>query len=505
MFNIQELSRETLAQLQKSVQTQGYFANSGIQGYDLSGLTSLVPVNVPARNNTSAFPRTTAPEGNQVAVWRALLNVNANQSDAAVGTDQAGTMTDFQEQDVFAPYRVLAKASRVTLDAIAVAKGFADVLAVSEIQTLNQLFISQDIHIINSQNWALSAPSTPTLTTAASGGSITASTAVYVKCAARSGANYFVGYASVNGTAATTSGNSVASSAGNITVGSVGNANTVTASVPAVKGAAAYDWYVGTSSSQFYYTTTTIAQVTITAVPTAAQAVPTTLPLLSTLAPPSTPPTADTSAAANNWYNGIVASSLGDYGSAGPVTPGSGTPSNATFIDNGGNALQLSGGGIDVLDKINDDIWAQVQMSPTAYMVNSQQGDEISKLILSSSSATTFLPPTDADARTNLAGGGFIGRYVNRAAGGVPVPIEVHPHVAPGTIIGRTDRVPFPGSNIGSVFEVRTLFDTMRFNYAAALSNGTLGGGPRFDYEIRSYETLVNRAPLAQAVACNIA
>jgi hypothetical protein len=138
-------------------------------------------------------------------------------------------------------------------------------------------------------------------------------------------------------------------------------------------------------------------------------------------------------------------------------------------------------------------------------MMNSLQGDEISKAILASSSATTFLPPTDADARTNLAGGGYIGRYINRAAGGVPVAIEIHPRMAPGTIYARCDRVPFPGSNIGSVFEVRCQYDTMRFDYAANYTANTLGGGPRYDYEIRSLETLVNRAPVAQCVASNIA
>jgi hypothetical protein len=137
-------------------------------------------------------------------------------------------------------------------------------------------------------------------------------------------------------------------------------------------------------------------------------------------------------------------------------------------------------------------------------MINSAQADEISKQILSSSSATTFLPPTDADARTNLAGGGYIGRYINRAAGGVPVMLEVHPRVAPGTIIARTDRVPFPGSNIGSVFEVRCQYDTMRFDYAANFNSGVVGGGPRYDFEIRSMETLVNRAPVAQAIVENV-
>jgi hypothetical protein len=483
------ISEETLQQIAKSIQSSGFFAQSGIQGVDLSGLVSLVPVNVPARNNTSAFPRTKATEGALKAQWRALVNVNTSQTDAAVGWDFAGSMVDFEEIDVYAPYQPLAKAGRVTLDQVAVAQGFADALSVAEIQVLNILFLMQDIHMINGQSWALSTPATPTLTTATTGGSIAASTAVYVKVAARSGANYYLG------------GNSTASTGANITVGSGTSTNTVTASIAAVQGAVAYDWYVGTSATQFYYTTTTVANVTITAVPTAAQAVPN-LQLISTTAPPSTAPTANTSNNAN-WYNGLLAANLGDYGTAGMVTPGTGTSSQVTWIDNGGNAPQGSGASIDILDKINDSLWASSQLSPTAYMMNSAQGDEISKLILGSSASTTFLPPTDADARTNLAGGGYVGRYVNKAAGGVPVTIEIHPHVAPGTIIARTDRVPFPGSNIGSVHEIRCLIDTMRFNYSAALASGQ-GGGPRFDFELRSVETLVARAPVAQAVAVDI-
>ncbi len=484
--DFEQMTGETLEILRKA-QTSGVLVSTGVQGVDLSGLVSLVPVNVPARNNTSAFPRVIAGMGSQTALWRSLQNINASQPNAAVGVDYAGAMTEFDEQDVFAPYKVLAMAGRVTLDAVAVARNYADALAVAELQTLNQLFIAQDCYIINGQAYALPAASTPTLTTAATGGSIAASTAVYVKVAARSGLNYFYG------------GSGVASAAANVTTGATAT-NTVTASIPAVEGAVAYDWYVGTSGSQFYYTTTTVATATFTFVPTAAQALPK-LPLLSTVAP-TTPPTVDTSYSGNS-YNGVMAANLGDYGSTGPVTPGTGTPSGVTWKDWGGNAPALSGGGVDVLDSINDALWASVQLSPTAYMVNSEQGDEISKLILGSSSALTYLPPTDADARTNLAGGGYVGRYVNRAAGGVPVAIEVHPRVAPGTIIARTDRVPFPGSNIGTVHEVRCQYDTMRFDYAANLASGA-GGGPRFDFEIRSNETLVARAPVAQAIYSNI-
>ena len=502
--NLEELTQETLA----IKNTSGILVSTGLQGVDLSGFTSLVPVNVPARNNTSAFPRVIAGEGSQVATWRTWININSSQYSAAVGRDYAGSMTQFLEQDVYAPYEPVAKAGRVTLDAVAFARNYADALAQAELQTLNQLFIAQDDYIINAQAWSVGTPSTPTLVTATTGGTIAASTTLYVKVAARSGVNYFEG------------GSSIASTAASATTTSTTSTGAVTASVTggAIKGAVAYDWYVGTSSgTTYYYSTTTTTSVTITSVPTAAQALPTTLALLSTLlpgvgcAPLAIPPTAGNGQAptgdtsySSNYYNGLIASTLGDYGSTGPVAPGGGTASGATFIDNGGNAPALSGGGIDILDKINDNLWASVQLSPTAYMINSAQADEISKQILSSSSATTFLPPTDADARTNLAGGGYIGRYINRAAGGVPVMLEVHPRVAPGTIIARTDRVPFPGSNIGSVFEVRCQYDTMRFDYAANFNSGTVGGGPRYDFEIRSMETLVNRAPVAQAIVENV-
>jgi hypothetical protein len=504
---IERATAETLEALRKA-ESAGILVSTGIQGVDLSGLVAQVPVNVPARNNTSAFPRVIAGEGSQTATWRALLNINSKQTDAAVGFDYAGTLASVDEQDCFAPYRVLAKGGRVTLDAVAVARNFADALAADELQTLNQLFIAQDLHIINSQGWSLGTSAElgkPTLVQKATGGTV-GEEEIEVKFVARSGADYFT----VEKEASPKAGGSLVSEGKILKVTEGAGAASVTASVKAVKGAVAYDWYVGKKAGKlYYYTTTTVASVLITKVPTGAEPLPTTLPLLSSATPYASTEakeaatTKDTSYS-ENWYNGVIASILGDYGTTGPVTPGKGTSSGATFIDYGGKALEGAGASVYLLDEINDQLWASTQQTPTAYMVNSLQADEISKLILDGTGATTFLPPTDADARTNLAGGGYIGRYINKAAGGVPVQIEVHPRVAPGTIIARTDRVPYPGSNIGSVYEVRCQYDTMRFDYAA--NRGTsIGEGPRYDYEIRSVETLINRAPAAQAVACNIA
>jgi hypothetical protein len=506
VLDVEQITKETIAAVKKS--SEGIMAGTGIQGVDLGGQIALIPVNVPARNNTSAFPRVIAGEGSQTATWRALLNINSQQTDAAVGMDFAGSLAKFEEQNCFAPYRPLAKACRVTLDAVAVARNWADALAIGKLQTLNQLFIGQDMHIINSQAWPLTVPSAPTLVGSETGGHIKKTVEVSVAVAARSGANYFTGTELSTGVFG--SGSTQASSLTTVEAGTTEETCSVTASIAAIKGAVAYDWYVGAKGGTlYYYTTTTTAQVTITKVPTGAEALPK-LPLLSAALPAISTAALtartlkDTSYSATKWYNGLIASILGSYGATGPENPTSGTPSGATFIDWGGNVISGSGSSIPLLDQINDEVWSSVQLSPTAYMVNSLQGDEISDLLLGSGIATTFLPPTDAAARTNLAGGGYIGSYVNKAVGGVQVPIEVHPHVAPGTIIARTDRVPFPGSNIGSVFEVRCQYDTMEFMYSANYNPGVEGGGPRYDSEIRSMETLVNRAPVAQTVVSNI-
>ena len=494
----------------KKAQTEGILFSTGAYGYDLRGLVAQVPVNVPARNNTSAFPRVIAKEGSEAAVWRALLNINSSQTDAAVGADYAGSLASVDLQDCFAPYRVLGKGGRVTLDAVAGGRNWADLLAVDTLQTLNQLFIFQDMHIINSQGWSLGTTAElgkPKLVLSKTGGSLPESEKMEVKFAARSGANYFTGTELEENVFG--SGSTEASEGEKVKTEALAT-NAIVASHTAVKGAVAYDWYVGKESGKlYYYTTTTVAQVTITTLPTKAEALPK-LPLLSAATPAASTEalaarTIKDSSYSEKWYNGVIAGDLGDYGAAGPVTPGKGVASGATFIDNGGNAITGEGSSIPLLDEINDELWASVQLSPTAYMVNSKQADEITKLLIDTNAAYTLLPATDSQGRTNLAGGGYVSSYINKAAGGVPVAIEVHPRVAPGTIIARTDRVPFPGSNIGSVYEVALQYDTMQWDYAASRNPGVVGGGPRYDYEIRSQETLVNQAPVAQAVATNVA
>ncbi len=514
-IDMSRITTGTMGMLNKSA-TSGIFGDTGAWGVDLTRFLSLVPVNVPARMNTKAFSRQIAGMGSPTAMWRSWLNINNQQPSSAMGRDYAAARSSFEAITVQAPYNPVGYAGIVTLDAVALGRSYVDEVAQAKLYVLDQVLIGQDMLITNAQGWALPAMGSITLTPSATGGTIGASLTVFVAVAPRSGANYFDG------------GSAPASASVSVAV-SAGTTNSVSATWAAVKGAVAYDIYVGTAAgSMFYYTTTSIGTVTITSIPTSGASNPipsiNLMPLMSQLRPGAgclplanppvagngTPPTVDNSYSAN-YYNGVIASSLGDYSSVSgggvPVTPGTGIPSGAIFIDNGGNAPAAvsSGGGVDILDKLCAQIWNSVQLSPTAFMMNSNQGQEISNILKSSPSASTLLPPTDADARINLAGGGFVSRYINMAAGGVPVAIEIHPRVPPGTIIARTDYVPFPGSDIGSVFAVRCQYDTSEFQYATAYQAATFGGGPSWQFEVRSMETLINAAPSAQGIATNIA
>jgi hypothetical protein len=175
----------------------------------------------------------------------------------------------------------------------------------------------------------------------------------------------------------------------------------------------------------------------------------------------------------------------------------------STSLD--GAALTLSGGSIaEINEYIFLALWQAVKCSPTAVMMNATTAQKIADLVLGSTSATTFLN-TDSSGRINVTAGGRVGEIVNTPAGGKTVPIEVHVSLPPGTIVGRTDRVPFPQAQIASVLAFRTLRDMSQFDYGVSRIAGVKGGGPRREFEIKSIGAFVNRAPVAMATIQNSA
>lgn len=488
---IENVTEETLAAIAKA-QTTGILTNTGFYSYDLSSLVTLVPVVTPFRDIVA---RVKSKDGNPYAVWRAVMNNTNAQPDPSMGQDFAANEVVFLEQDFQAKYMPTGLAGLATQDAYDYGTGYADPYQVATFNTLNQVLIGDDRKLIGAQSFALARPAAPTLTQKTTGGTIGATTTVFVGVAARTGSGYYYG-----------SGNSRGNSASGVS--SAGTTNSVQATVPSVRGAVCYDWFQSANGTTwFYHSTTTVNTVTMTAVIGANQPLPpsVTVPDLSSVVP-TINLAADNGSANAKDYDGFLASLAGDYNTAGQwVQPGTANanPSITNSLD--GAALTLSGGSVtEIQNLLFLPLWQQAKCSPTALMVNAQQAQEIANLILGSVSATTFLN-TDKSGRISVVAGGRVGEIVNAPAGGVTVPIEVHTSLPPGTIVARTDRVPFPQANISNVLEYRNLRDTAQFDYGISRVANTAGGGPRREFEIRSVGAFVNRAPVAMAALQNVA
>lgn len=491
-----DVTQETLDAIAKA-QTAGFTSSTGVTSYDLSGLVNLIPVVTPFRDMVA---RVKSTDGAKFAVWRALMNTTSSQPDPAIPFDFAANEALFNSQDFQAAYKPTGLAGMATQDAADLGTGFADVYAEATFNTLNQVLIADDRKLLGAQSFALPAAAAPTLTQHASGGTVGA-VQVYVAVAGRTGSGYYYG-----------SGNSQGASA-NTTFGS-GAANSITAVTTALRGAVAYDWFTSLDGTHwYYYTTTTVNTVTITAAAAVNQPLPsqTACPGLSVRwqgilnGYPTLNLAADNGSGNPADYDGFLASLSGDYNGSGQwVTPGAGTanPSSWTSLD--GAALTLTGGTVnEIQEYLFQPLWNTVQTSPTAIMMNAYHAQEVANLILGSNSATTFLN-TDSSGRINVVAGGRVGSVVNAPAGGVTVPIEVHVSLPPGTILARTDRVPFPQNKITNVLEYRNLRDTAQFDYGVSRVAGVAGGGPRREFEIRSIGAFLNRAPVAMAAMSNV-
>ena len=489
---LQALTEETLSAFKKAV-TTGLSTQTGATSYDLVGLIRQIPIVTPLRE---LIPREQSKDGNANAVWRAFMNANNQQPSPFPGLDYAGNGMVYSEQDFQAPYVPLSLSTSITQDTFDLAQGLYDPFAEGSMQLLNQVLLGEDKGLAGGQNYALAQPGTITKSTATTGGSIPLSTTVYVGVAARTTFGYFYG------------GNSRGTSTSQAT-GAGTSTSTVTGSVAAVKGAACYDWFQSANGTTwYYYTTTTTASVTMTSVIVANNTVPVSVGLPDIAAAvPTYLGSGDNGSYSASQLNGLVASLTGDYvagaGNGYLVTPGTSTANGAVFIDGGGAALTETGGTITQIENLFLQIYNQVKCSPTAVMLNGVMAQEIANLILASNSAVTYLQ-TDESGRVNITAGGRVGQIVNPVANTV-VPIEVHPSLAPGTIVARTDRVPFPQANISNALCVRTLRDYSLFDYGVSLVANTAGGGPRKQFEVRSTEAFINRVPTAMGVLVNAA
>ena len=471
--------------------TSGIDTSTGVAGIDfLPDLMSWVPVDTPFFNSV---PRGQG-RGATAVFWETLLNVNSQQNWQGVQRDYAAQIAQIQNQYTYSPYAVVGQGGKVTWDAIAQGEDYTDVLAVDTLQTINQQLIALEVNQLNSAAFALPAIATPALSASTTGGSIATGT-VYVKVAARSGMNWYTG------------GSGAASTEANVAV--TGPTASVTATVTQVKSAAGYDWFVGSAAgAEHYYTTTYVPTVTITSVPSVAQNVPTSYAGLYNAGNqgPTSVPSTDSSYQ-TYWQNGLLASILGDWPSSldgpvpnvgqnppGLVTPGSGVTQGAYYASLNGAALTVSGAAFAEVDAMNKAIYDKYQVTPSRLLMGSQVITDFANAFLDNPQAVTWLTPDAQDGKLHAMMGGHVATYANKTVNGKPIPLWLMPYLPPGKIVAVIDSLPFPGSNVTSALQVRTLYDFFRFDYGANRQLATSDGGPRYDFEIRSEQAFVNKA-----------
>lgn len=486
MPGFDEITKETLEQVLKSVTNAGYTTDLNLTGINLRGpALNLFPFLSPYRNR---LPREMAPVGAKASQWRAITGINVTNQSIFSGFGASGNLVSTTESDYTAAYMPISLGDSVQMDAEALARGFDNLRATAGTRLLYATMIKEDQALLGASNVALPTPGTPTVTTSTTGGSIAATTAINVKCSARTLVNYFNG------------GGTVLSAQGTVTSGS-GSTNSGTASVVAVPGAVAYDWYV----SGFYYATTTAPVVSITSIPGADQAL-TALPSLGGTVPTAASRAADSSADPKA-FNGLFTSIAQDYAAngSGQVTHGTGVASGAYLKDLGGATLTGSQGGVTEIDDALQNLWDYYRVSPTVMLVSSQQGRDITRKVVATGGASTLYAPDDIRQRQQVVGGQMVETYLNPAVNGQPIEVAAMPHIPPGSIALLTERLPYPDNNAGAVFDVECQQDYTQVEYAMSRGNG--GGnltGPRYDFEVRAIETYRNKFPAGCALITGI-
>jgi len=508
MPNIAEVTKNTIAMqkdaavsLAKDAVTQGYTNATGITGIDLEAPSkSLFPVLSPLRNE---IPRTKAPIGSKSAQWKGIMGINTTNARATTGFGFAGNTLSTSEKDFSSPYKIIALGDTVQYDAQIQAQGYQDLRATAGVNTLYALMEQEEIVLMGGQNFSLGTPVTPTLVNAATGGTIGAITLGVAVCA-RTMQGYYDGQSSLP---------SVAASVGPLS----GSTNAVTATANYVKGACLYDWYVGVSGSTlYYYGSTTVNIIVLNHTPASASAttgiiyggaaMPGYYTALGVFTPTTNSAMVTTGGDSSddlNAYNGIIATLAGDYLNGQFVQNGTGTNGGAYLNSLNGAAMTGNNGTINEIDAALMYLWNNARVTPTKILMNATDRINASNKMVASGGAFTMYAPDAIGERQNVIGGQIVSSYVNKAMNGVSIPIEVHPFLPQGTILGLTESLPYPNNKVSNVMEVETQLEYQQIEYAINRGTG-VSGGPRYDFEVRCQAAFKNYFPGAFFMLQNV-
>jgi hypothetical protein len=482
------LSKADLSSLNKTTISQATISGApgNLNAFDLRGpALQLYPVITPLRNR---LPRQLSDRGDLATRWKAITGVNTQGFELGVAPGRRSAEMSVTEQDYVASYAGLGLEASIDWEAVWSGGKEFDNKATLVQSLLRAVMIGEENVILNGNaSMPLGTPVAPSVQVA-SGGTLPQPQNLLVFVAAltpRALANSTVAsgvpfgqITRVNIDGTTTqygAGVSAISAASSVAPTTSGN-QTVIATAPAVKGAAGYAWFIGTSAATALLNSiTTVNKVTINAPSAGTQA--------ANAAGSATDGSANTLV-----FDGFLTQAL---------------KSNAGYFTSlDGNVLTADqANGIVEIDTALQWFWDNKRLSPTEIWVNSQEGRNINKKIVASGGVPLFrftLPGATGseDDKPALLGGASIAKYWNKFTQQF-LDIRIHPNLAPGTIFFNSSEIPYPLSGVDNVSFVRCRRDYYQIEWPVV--------SRQYVYGVYADEVLVCRAPFALGVIANVA
>lgn len=467
--------------LAKSTFSQSGSPTSGLTFYDLEvGAKFLYPVLTPLRNE---IPRVPGKGGIQAA-WRAVTAINTSGIRVGVSGGNRGAVMAVSTQDYVANYRGIGIEDNVDFEAQYAGQNFDDIRAIAAKVGLEALMLGEEILLLGGDGGGIviGTSPTPSVSVVTTGGSLSATQYVncvaltlegYINASVAGGVPTTITRTNADGTTDTFGGGSAAISAQTTATISTGTTNSIVASCTAVRGAVAYAWYWGSSTSNGVLgAITTINTYTITAAAAGTQSI------------------TATGITTDNSVNNLVFDGL--------LTQAMKSGSNAYYKSLDGATITADGaGGIVEVDAALKSFWDNYKLSPDTMWVSSDQALAISQKILAGNANGAYRIVVNME-QGMMVGGVMVATYLNRfsMAGANVVKVRIHPNMPQGMIFFTSQKIPYPISGVGNVMQVRTRQEYYQIEWPLRTR--------KYEYGVYADEVLQHYFPPSMGVICNI-
>jgi len=457
--NLSQLTADAIAQFHKAVSvplspqqlgsdgiSKAITQATGLVWYDLQApAKNLFPVITPLRNS---IPRTSG-NGGTATNWIAVTGINSASLQGFVPEGVRNGLVTTTVAPHSAAYKGFGLEDSVTFEADLAAVNFEDVRATTAQRLLWATMIQEELAILGGlTSFSLAIPTAPTVSNDAAGGAIAAGTYSvivvaltlmgYQAASLANGVPLLVSVTSPDGTVFTYGGGSSDNSAATSTGAIIGATNSILAYTPVVTGAVAYAWYAGVAGAERLEAITTLNSVELTALAGTHQ-----------LASAVIADNSDNAYA----YDGLLYQAW---------TSGSNAyiANLATGVEGVGTPLTSDGaGGITEIDAMLQDRWDNYRLGFDCIYVNSQEAKNITAKVIAGGGAPLmrFVTDNPSDGMGQLTAGAAVAKYLNKySMGGAPlIPIQIHPYVPAGTLVGIAETLPYPINNVPNVMEMK--------------------------------------------------